>query len=68
MDKLMTVADLEDQGSDVAISRQGAVGAALRRIAFRTRGRIADAQWCDWQGNAQHTGIYRGTCSIPRGR
>ena len=39
MDKLMTVADLEDQGSDVAISRQGAVGAALRRIAFRTRGR-----------------------------
>src|ERR1700704_2629924 len=39
MDKLMTVADLEDQGSDVAISRQGAVGGALRRIAFRTRGR-----------------------------
>jgi hypothetical protein len=35
--------------------------------AFRTRGRIADAQWCAWQGNAQHTGVYSGTCSMPTG-
>jgi hypothetical protein len=35
--------------------------------AFRSPGRIADAQWCGWQGNAQRTGVYGGSCSMPRG-
>jgi hypothetical protein len=36
--------------------------------AFRTHGRMADAQWCAWQGNARHTGVYSGSCSMPIGK
>jgi hypothetical protein len=53
------VGDIDGDGrTDVVVAtREGYID------AFRTAGPAGAAQWCGWQGNARHTGLFTGDCS-----